>query len=175
MKEAIADFKKTKSLQIHIITLSDRASRGLYEDKSGPIIKELCENFFNEKKWRIKIRQQIIPDEAEQLNQILSKAKADLTDIIFTTGGTGVGPRDITPEVVRPMLDKEIPGIMEMIRMKFGVIKSNAILSRGIAGVMGQSLIYTLPGSPNAIKDYMLEIFKTIEHVVYMINDMDIH
>ena len=103
------------------------------------------------------------------------RASGNDFDIIFTTGGTGIGPRDITPEVVKPLLDKEIPGIMESIRIKYGMEKPNALLSRSIAGVMKKSLIYTLPGSVRAVNDYMSEILKTLEHLIYMQRGIDAH
>ena len=86
-------------------------------------------------------------------------------NIIITTGGTGIGPRDITVETVTPMLTKEIPGIMEYIRIRYGTEKPNALLSRGVAGIIGKSLIYTLPGSVRAVEEYMTEILKTLKHL----------
>jgi len=96
-------------------------------------------------------------------------------DLIITTGGTGIGPRDITPEVVKPLLTKEIPGIMEQIRVKYGTKNPRALLSRGVAGAMGNTLIYTLPGSVKAVHEYMAEIVKTMEHTFYMLYGIDKH
>jgi len=163
-----------KKLNILIITLSDRASKGEYEDRSGPRITELTDDYFKKLGWQYKIVNEIIPDDADLLRKKLLEAKNEF-NIIFTTGGTGIGPRDITPEVVKPLLDKEIPGVMEMIRMKYGAEKPNALLSRGMAGVMGKSLIYTLPGSVKAVNDYMTEIIKTLEHLIYMQHGIDAH
>jgi molybdenum cofactor synthesis domain-containing protein len=95
--------------------------------------------------------------------------------LVITTGGTGVGPRDITPEVVKELLDKEIPGIMEMIRMKYGAEKPNALLSRGVAGLMGNAFVYTLPGSVKAVNEYMSEITKTLKHLYLMRMGIDSH
>ena len=95
--------------------------------------------------------------------------------LIFTTGGTGIGPRDITVDTIAPMIEKEIPGIMEMIRVKYGMEKPNALLSRGIAGIIGKSLIFTLPGSLKAVNEYMKEISKILEHSIYMQYGVDIH
>ena len=104
-----------------VITLSDRAFNGIYEDKSG------------------------------------------------------LGKRDITPDVVRPLLDKEIPGIMEHIRLKYGAEKHNALISRSIAGVMDSALVYVLPGSVKGVNEYLTEITPTIEHSLRMIHGVDNH
>jgi molybdenum cofactor synthesis domain-containing protein len=117
----------------------------------------------------------VIPDEVGDLRHRLFKAKADKADIVFTTGSTGIGPRDIAPDVVKPMLDKEIPGIMELIRVKYGMNLPNAVLSRGVAGIMGTAQIYTLPGSMKAVKDYLSEILKTMEHLIFMFHGIDSH
>ena len=101
--------------------------------------------------------------------------KDELLDFVFTTGGTGIGPRDFTVDKIKPMLDKEIPGIMEMIRMKYGAEKPNALVSRSIAGVMGQSLLFSLPGSVRAVDEYMTEILKSLMHLVYMLHGLDRH
>jgi len=94
---------------------------------------------------------------------------------VITTGGTGVGPRDITPETVAGVFEKIIPGIMENIRMKFGQAKPNALLSRSVAAVGGQTQCYALPGSVRAVDEYMGEILKTLEHVIYMLHGLDVH
>ena len=158
-----------------IVTLSDRASAGEYEDRSGVRIKELLEKHASETGIMIAINHVIIPDDAGLLSFHLQQAGEEHVDFIFTTGGTGIGPRDITPETVKPLLDKEIPGIMEMIRLKYGTEKPNALLSRGVAGLMGSSLVYTLPGSVKAVNEYMEEILKTLIHLVYMQYGLDMH
>jgi len=164
-----------KVIKVLIITLSDRASKGEYEDKSGPKIFEMVSKYYKSIEMEHFIDHQVIPDSADQLKEILGKAKEDMYDVIITTGGTGIGPRDITVETVQPLLDKEIPGIMEMIRIKYGQEKPNALLSRGVAGVMGNSLVYTLPGSVKAVGEYMTEILKTLQHLIYMLHGIDAH
>ncbi len=164
-----------KQVKIIIITLSDRAFKGIYEDKSGPFAAKLLREFFDEENRQVQIENKIIPDNAHELEEILRQAAADKTDIIVTTGGTGIGSRDITPDVVKKLLDKEIPGIMELIRYKYGSEKPNALLSRSVAGVIHKSLVYTLPGSVKAVKEYLDEITKTLEHSLRMINDIDSH
>ena len=164
-----------KVINIHIITLSDRASAGEYEDKSGPQIKNLAETFFSGIKKQTIFTNQLIPDDPKKLSLLIKSAILQDADVIFTTGGTGIGPRDFTPETVRSILDKEIPGIMELIRVKYGMEKPAALLSRGVAGVAGKTLIYTLPGSVKAVSEYCNEILPTIEHSMYMIEGIDSH
>jgi molybdenum cofactor synthesis domain-containing protein len=103
----------------------------------------------------------------------LENAVARQVDIIFTLGGTGVGARDITPEVVTSMCDKIIPGIMEHIRMKYGATIPAALLSRSVAGIKNNTQIYTLPGSVKAVKEYLNEIVKILEHTIYMLRNID--
>jgi molybdopterin adenylyltransferase len=160
--------------EILIITLSDRAFKGEYEDLSGPGIGKMISEYFSELKWEIGITQILIPDDAVKLKQTLLN-DLEKYSFVFTTGGTGIGPRDITVETVKPMLNREIPGIMEYIRVKYGKEKPAALLSRGVAGVIGRTLIYTLPGSVRAVNEYMSEILKTLEHTIYMLYGMDIH
>jgi len=164
-----------KIINIHIITLSDRASAGEYADKSGPQIKNLAETFFSGIKRQTIFTNQLIPDDPKKLSLLIKSAILQDADVIFTTGGTGIGPRDFTPETVRSILDKEIPGIMELIRVKYGMEKPAALLSRGVAGVAGKTLIYTLPGSVKAVSEYCNEILPTIEHSMYMIEGIDSH
>jgi molybdopterin adenylyltransferase len=160
--------------EILIITLSDRAHRGEYEDLSGPAIKARISEYCNSLGWEFSINMTVMPDDAEILSELLRSAGA-VYNIIFTTGGTGIGPRDITVETVRPLLSKEIPGIMEFIRLKYGAEMPNALLSRGVAGIIGNSLIYTLPGSVRAVNEYMTEILKTLKHTILMQYGIDTH
>jgi molybdopterin adenylyltransferase len=175
LKPGMEFIYRPKIYTVHIITLSDRANKGEYEDKSGPRIKELIEQHFQIINYQISIINSLIPDDPERLRSLLLKSKEDKIDLIFTTGGTGIGPRDFTPDVVKPLLDKEIPGIMDIIRLKYGAEKPNALVSRSIAGVTEQSLIFTLPGSVNAVNEYLTEIFKSLMHLIYMLHGLDKH
>ena len=162
-----------KVFRIQIITLSDRASADIYKDISGEIIKENVQNYFQKIDRECQIEKTVIPDDKTKLNSIISKSKAD---VIFTSGGTGVGPRDFTPEVVKDLLKFEIPGIMEAIRVKYGAIFPNALLSRGVAGVLQTGgIIYTLPGSTKAAGEYCEQIFKTLYHTILMLHGIDAH
>ncbi|MCD6595243.1 MOSC domain-containing protein [bacterium] len=160
---------------IKIITLSDRASAGDYEDRSGPKILEFLEHFFADKRWHTDFERVIIPDNENKLRKLLEKFSNDNIDLIFTTGGTGVGPHDITPDIVGSMCDKLIPGIMDCIRIKYGAENPNALISRAIAGIIKNSLVYTLPGSTKAVREYIPEISKTLEHLIYMLHGIDTH
>ena len=158
-----------------IITLSDRASRGEYEDKSGPLLAKLTAEHFSLNKRKLEIINEIIPDSEEKLSELIEYSKEQNYDLLITTGGTGIGTRDITPDVVKKYFNKEIPGIMEHIRTKYGASIPNALLSRGVAGVIGNMLVFTLPGSPKAIKEYCDEIFKILDHAYLMLYGIDGH
>ncbi len=168
-------YYQPKIFRFLVITLSDRASRGEYADLSGPRIVEILNTHFSKTKRKIDIKQELIPDSTEQLSDLVAYAVSMQFDAIITTGGTGVGPRDITVETIKPMLHKEISGIMEMIRMKYGASKPNALLSSGVAGLIDNTLVYTLPGSVKAVNEYMEEILKTLQHLVYMRHGIDAH
>ena len=163
-----------KVLRVSIITLSDRASGGIYKDLSGPKIKEILDTFFSARNQRFEIHNVLISDDADALQKLLIQNKND-ADFIFTTGGTGIGERDITVETVSGMLDKQLPGIMELIRVKYGMEKPNALLSRGVAGTMGKTVVYTLPGSVKAVTEYLSEITKTMDHTLFMLHGIDKH
>lgn len=164
-----------KIFRIGIITLSDRASSHIYEDRSGPKAEEILAAFFNEQKRDAEITRSVIPDDAGKLEKLLAKMKKNGADLIITTGGTGIGPRDITPDVVRRNIDRELPGIMELIRYKYGSEKPGALLSRAVAGTIGNALIFTLPGSVKAVTEYLNEINRILMHAFYMLHRLDIH
>ena len=164
-----------RKLSVKIITLSDRASKGIYKDKSGPGLKKIIVDFLKKENWPVDIKTEIIPDDEEKLNALLDESVKQEVDFVFTTGGTGISTRDITVDVVKNKLDKEIPGIMELIRVKYGAVKPNALLSRSVAGVMNRTLIYTLPGSTRAVDEYMDVIKPTMIHSLYMLYALDMH
>ncbi|HUT04726.1 MAG TPA: molybdenum cofactor synthesis domain-containing protein [bacterium] len=163
------------NLSFRVLTLSDRASRGDYEDRSGPRITAILNEFFRPKRWRQEVVNYLLPDDPEKLRAFLVAAREDGVDVVITTGGTGVGPRDITPDVVAPMCDKLLPGIMDYVRLKYGAQIPTALLSRSIAGVMGRTIVYALPGSVHAVEQYIGEILKTIEHLILTVHGIDPH
>lgn len=164
-----------RTLTCRVITLSDRARAGVYADRSGPRVAELLEDFCRSAGWKAEIKSEILPDEAAQLTDALHAAKADGADLTVTTGGTGIGPRDITPDVVLSMADKIIPGVMDQIRLNCGTRNPNALLSRSVAAVMGKMLVWTLPGSVRAVDEYLPELLKTLEHAVFTLRGLDTH
>lgn len=166
---------ETHLFKISIITLSDRASRGEYADRSGPEIQRLTENYFAHLNWKLEFERVLIPDDADMLKAELLKAFAAQCDIIFTTGGTGIGPRDSTVDVVTPLLHKQIPGIMELVRVKYGSQKPAALLTRAVAGLHNKTFVFTLPGSVKAVNEYCTEIFSVLEHAFYMLYGLDKH
>ena len=164
-----------RTFTLKVITLSDRASSGFYSDRSGPIIVEEMDRWFGQKKLKHSSTSVVLPDDRETFSRELESTISDKTDLVFTTGSTGLGSRDIAPEVAMQHMDSQIPGIMELIRVKHGMVNPNAALSRSLAGKTGRTLIFVLPGSPRAIKEYMEEILKSLWHMILMINDIDSH
>lgn len=165
---------RPKVFKIAVITLSDRASRGEYEDLSGPAIEKSVSEFFAGIDRKCEIEKIIIPDNSKQLKDLIKSLNKNC-DVIFTTGGTGIGEKDITIETISPMLTKRVPGIMEMVRIKYGQQNPNALVSRSVAGTIGKTLIFCLPGSPKAVNEYMIEINTVLEHMIYMVYNFDNH
>ena len=165
----------SKQLRFLIVTLSDRAFAGEYTDRSGPRAKQILEEYFSGKRWHCQFNSSLLDDDADKLRNELAIAIKEEVDVIFTLGGTGIGPRDIAPETVSSFCDKIIPGVMENIRVKFGNDKPSALLSRSVAAIAGKTQIYALPGSVRAVEEYLSEILKTLEHAVYMMHGLDVH
>ncbi len=162
-------------LRFLVITVSDRAAAGHYEDRSGPRVRELLEAFAAQKSRPAHFETALVPDDPEQLRSHLLAARQNGVDVVFTIGGTGLGPRDTTPETVAGVCDRLIPGVMEHIRLKYGDGNPHALLSRSIAGAAGRTLIYALPGSTRAVAEYLEEILKTLEHAIFVVNGLDVH
>jgi molybdopterin adenylyltransferase len=138
-------------MKIGRITVSDRASAGIYEDRSGPEIEKVVRDFLDD---AAKFESVIVPDEIELISAALKKfADGSKCDLIVTTGGTGISARDVTPEATKLILEKELPGFGEIMRMQSFAKVKTAILSRAVAGVRGKSLIVNLPGKPTAVRE----------------------
>jgi len=136
-------------MKVARVTLSDRAANGVYADESGPEIERLVSAQFAEP---IEWTRVLLPDERVQIEATLIRlADVEQCPLIITTGGTGPAPRDVTPEATRAVLERELPGFGEVMRMQSYATVKTAILSRATAGVRGRSLIINLPGRPRAI------------------------
>jgi len=164
-----------RTFRMKVITLSDRASAGLYPDRSGPKILEVMEQWFNGKNLKHSTSSVILPDDREAFSRELESAINEKVDLVFTTGGTGLGSRDMAPDIAIQHMERQIPGIMELIRVKHGMVNPNAALSRSTAGITGKTLIFVLPGSTRAVAEYLEEIQKSLWHMLLMVNDIDSH
>lgn len=160
-------------MKIGRITISDRASAGIYEDRSGPEIERvLSEVFGGEPQFVVAV----IPDEQEQISTKLREmADRERCDLIVTTGGTGISPRDVTPEATLAVLEKQLPGFGELMRMQSFEKVRTAILSRAVAGTRGQSLIVNLPGKPSAVRECLEILAPAIREGVAHLRGTDPH
>jgi molybdenum cofactor biosynthesis protein B len=144
-----------------VVTVSDRAARGAYEDRSGPLLAAgLVELGFAVE------MPVVVPDEAEQITAALRAALAAGADLVVTTGGTGLAPRDVTPEATAPVLDREIPGLAEALRAAGRDKVPTAVLSRGLAGTAGRALVVNLPGSTGGVRDGLGVLGAVVGHAL---------
>lgn len=149
------------SHQVGIITVSDRASTGEYEDLGGPALRAEC----RARGWDV-VAEAIVPDEMGQIQDAIRSFCSQGCGLILTTGGTGVDIRDVTPEAIRGIMRVEIPGFGELMRMRSVELTPNAILSRGLAAIVEQSLVIALPGKPQGAVDCLRFVEGAIDHTV---------
>ena len=149
-------------MRVSVVTVSDRASRGEYEDLSGPEI----ERILRESVPGIQIERRIVPDEPEAILEAF-RASGD-ADWILTTGGTGPAPRDVTPEATRRWIDRELPGIAEALRTESYRETRNAVFSRGISGMRGCQFVVNFPGSVKAVRLCTSALAPLLEHGIRM-------
>lgn len=155
-----------KKLKIGILTISDRASAGVYEDKGGVAIKALMDEWvLGEKEYDYRV----IADEFELICDNLKQMSANGCDIVLTTGGTGPAKRDVTPEATLAVCEKEMPGFGELMRQTSLKYVPTAILSRQTAGILDSCLIINLPGQPKAIKECLEPVFAAVPYCVELI------
>lgn len=155
----------TFPVQTAIITASDRCSRGQREDKSGLLLKSLVKSLPAD-----VIAYRILPDDKEILKQAFCEL-ADLgsCDLVLTTGGTGLGPRDMTPEATREVIEKEVPGIPQALLRESARKTKFAMLSRAMAGIRGRTLIVNLPGSPQAVRKSFNILKPVLPHAIALL------
>jgi molybdenum cofactor synthesis domain-containing protein len=152
-----------------IITVSDKGSQGQREDLSGPAIAEMLAGAAISIKLAI-----IIPDETEKIKEaIIDFADVKHLDLIVTTGGTGVSPRDLTPDATLEVIDKQIPGMAEAMRQKSMQVTPHAMISRAVVGIRGKSLILNLPGSPKGAKENLAVVLPALKHAIDKIKGDD--
>ncbi len=156
-----------ETVRIGIVTVSDRASRGEYQDRGGPAIREWLERALANP-WEVVAR--LVPDERERVEAALVEL-ADVVgcSLVVTTGGTGPAPRDITPESTEAVCEKMLPGFGERMRAESLKVVPTAILSRQTAGIRGATLIVNLPGKPSAIDDCLDAVFPAIPYCIDLI------
>ncbi len=153
-------------ISVGIITVSDRSSKGLREDLSGPAIRHWAEG-----KGYVVQRELIVPDEYGDIKKALMELSDADIDLILTTGGTGFAPRDVTPEATLDVLERQAPGFAEMMRMKSFQVTAHAMLSRAVSGIRKRSLIINMPGSPKAVRENLGFIEAAIPHAVELLKN----
>jgi molybdopterin adenylyltransferase len=156
-------------MQIHvgIITVSDRASKGLYDDLGGPALKKASEGY----DWKV-MADSLVPDEKRDIQRAVREQVGKGCHLILTTGGTGVALRDVTPEAVREIAVRELPGFGEMMRMESMKITKNAILSRNLAVVLDKSLVICLPGKPSGAVECLGFVVGAIPHCIEVLQEV---
>jgi molybdopterin adenylyltransferase len=152
-----------------VVTVSDRVTAGEQEDASGPLLANLLRNMGAQ-----VVSQTIVPDERADIERVLTwLADETQVDLVMTTGGTGPAPRDITPEATAAVIEREMPGLAEVLRFEGYHKTPLAVISRGVAGIRGQTLIVNLPGSPKAVREGMETLVPILPHAIRMVRGVD--
>ena len=156
-------------MRVGILTVSDRSSRGERPDASGPVIQAFVTDHLAAEVAQVAI----VPDEVDAIRAALIAwcDEVDL-DVIFTTGGTGFAPRDVTPEATRAVITREAPGLAEAMRAASLAVTPHAMLSRAVCGLRGRTLIINLPGSPKAVRENLVTLAPVLPHAVQLLRDL---
>ena len=153
-------------IQVGLITVSDRASRGVYDDRGGPALKAAAEAYG----WKV-LAEALVPDERQDIQRAIQVQLARGCQLILTTGGTGVAPRDVTPEAVREIGGRELPGFGEVMRLESMKLTPDAILSRSMAIVVEKTLVICLPGKPKGAVECLGFVAGAIPHCVEVLQE----
>jgi molybdopterin adenylyltransferase len=159
--------KTLTQIQVGIITISDRASKGLYDDLGGPALRKAADDYG----WNV-LAESLVPDEKRDIQRAIREQIAKGCQLILTTGGTGVALRDVTPEAVREIAVRELPGFGEVMRAESMKITKNAILSRALAVVVEKALVICLPGKPSGAVECLSFVAAAIPHCVEVLQEV---
>ena len=155
-------------MKVGILTVSDRSARGERPDASGPLIRDFARGRLAAE----VVQERIVPDERVEISAVLRAWCDDEDlDLVFTTGGTGFAPRDITPEATRDVISREAPGLAEAMRAASLTATPHAMLSRAVCGIRGRTLIVNLPGSPKAVRENLAVIAAALPHAVQLLRE----
>jgi len=154
-------------IPVGIITVSDRASKGLYDDLGGPALKTAAQSYG----WTI-VAESLVPDEKRDIQRAIREQIAKGSQLILTTGGTGVALRDVTPEAVREIASRELPGFGEIMRLESMKITPNAVLSRNLAVVVDKALVICLPGKPSGAVECLGFVIGAIPHCIEVLQEV---
>jgi len=154
-------------ISIGVLTVSDRAAQGLYEDLGGPAVRAAAEGYG----WKV-ICESIVPDDRKQIQQAVSGMVQSGCHLILTTGGTGISRRDVTPEAIREIAIRELPGFGEAMRMESRKLTPNAILSRSLAAVVDRALVICLPGKPSGAVECLGFVAAAVPHAIEVLREI---
>lgn len=156
-----------RQIEVGIITVSDRASRGEYEDLGGPALRKAAEGYG----WRV-VGETVVPDEKKDIQREVRRLVNQGCPLVLTTGGTGVALRDVTPEAIREIAVRELPGFGEVMRAESMKVTRNAILSRSLAAVVDRALVICLPGKPSGAVECLGFVVGAIPHCLEVLSEV---